>query len=204
MILVIHVTGLSKRFEENAFSYLQLTHKIIDNILYNDEDIILEEDADDAFFFHRISRFKEKYPDKKVTDVFPSFLLRNYSIFVQPSSRLRSMPLREIKAENIGALLKVRGIVTRISQVKPSVRVATYICESCGTETYQQIETDSFDLLEECTSEKCRIRNIKGTLCLVTRGSKFLKFQTLQLQELASDVPHGCIPRMMNVECYSS
>lgn len=195
-------TGLVDRFEKNAFSYIRLVHKVIDDILFNDEEYILD-DADDVFLFQRISRFKEVSPDKKVTEAFPGQLLRNYTVNLVPRGT-QVKCVRDIKADNIGSLVRVRGIVTRVSQMKPSVRVATYICESCGTEIYQTVQNDTFDLLEECFSEKCRTRKIRGTLCLVTRGSKFVKFQSLQLQELTSDVPHGCVPRLINVECYST
>lgn len=195
-------TGLADRFERNAFSYVRLAHKAIDDILFNDEEYALD-NADDMFLSQRISRFKEVHPEKKVTDAFPGQLLRNYTVNVVPrDTQVRSV--RDIRADCIGSLIKVRGIVTRVTQMKPSVRVATYICESCGTEIYQSVQNDSFDLLEECFSEKCRTRKIRGTLCLVTRGSKFVKFQSLQLQELTSDVPHGCVPRLINVECYST
>lgn len=129
--------------------------------------------------------------------------MHNYTINVIAKNQdVKSV--RELKSSCIGSLVKVRGIVTKITQVKPSVKVATYICESCGTEIYQTIENDTFDALEECFSEKCKTRKIKSTLCLVTRGSKFVKFQTLQLQELSSDVPSGTIPRILRVECYST
>lgn len=201
-LAVFDETGLAGRFQQNAFSYLQLTAKIIDDILYNDSE---ELPANmDAFFYHRIARFKEKFPERKATEAFPSFLLRNYTVVARPLSSSRPLAIREVKAEHIGRLLNVRGIITRVSMVKPSMRVATYICESCGSETYQEINTDAFDLLEECASEKCRTRNVKGTLTLLTRGSKFLKYQSLQLQELTSDVPRGSIPRSMRVECYSN
>jgi len=195
-------SGLAKRFEKNSYSYIQLCHRAIDDILFNDQEYSIE-NTDDVFLFQRISRFKEINPEKKITEAFPGQLLRNYTVNLIPRhTQIKSV--RDVKAEDIGSLVRVRGIVTRVTQVKPSVRVATYICESCGTEIYQTVSNDTFDQLEECFSEKCRTRKIRGTLCLVTRGSKFVKFQALQLQELTSDVPHGSIPRILNVECFST
>lgn len=196
-------SGLAERIEANAMSYINLFYRVIDDILYDNEDVVVGEGESDVFFYHRISRFKEKFPDRRVADAFPPFLLRRYSLVVRPRRNSRVFSVRELKAVHIGGLVRVSGVVTRISQVKPSIKVATYVCESCGTETYQQVEGDVFDLLEECSSEKCRIRNVKGTLVLVTRGSRFVKHQTIHLQELTGDVPHGCIPRGLCVECYS-
>lgn len=195
-------TGIVLRFEKNAFTYLQIVQKAIDDILFNDEEFTIDQ-TDDVFLFQRISRLKELNPEKKITEVFPGQLLRNFTVNLIPRN-IQIKGVRDIGAEDIGSLVKTRGIITRVTQVKPCVKVVTYICESCGTEIYQTVENETFDMLEECFSEKCRTRKVKGTLCMVTRGSRFVKYQSLQLQELASDVPRGSIPRIINVECFSS
>lgn len=193
-------SGIVLRFERNTFTYIQMLQKVIDDILFNDDEFLLDE-TEDVFLFQRISRLKELSPEKKITEVFPSQLLRNYTVNIIP--RIKTVRgVRQVGAQDIGSMVRIRGVVTRISQVKPSIKVVTYICESCGTEIYQSVENETFDALEECFSEKCRTRKIKGALCLVTRGSKFVKFQSVHLQELTSDVPHGSIPRTIHVECY--
>ena len=40
-----------------------------------------------------------------------------------------------------GKLVNVRGIVTRCTEVKPMMQVATYTCDQCGAETYQPVST---------------------------------------------------------------
>ena len=52
--------------------------------------------------------------------------------------------VREVKADNIGKLVVVRGIVTRCTEVKPVVEVATYTCDQCGAESYQPVRKASF------------------------------------------------------------
>lgn len=44
-----------------------------------------------------------------------------------------------MKASHIGKLVQVRGIVTRCTEVKPMLQVATYTCDQCGAETYQPV-----------------------------------------------------------------
>lgn len=58
--------------------------------------------------------------------------------FKAPSSA-KPRVIREVKAEAIGKLVTVRGIVTRVSEVKPRMVVATYSCDQCGAETYQPV-----------------------------------------------------------------
>lgn len=203
-IAVYDESGLVNRIERNGMSYINLLYMVIDEILLDSGEITVGEEPEDVFFYHRVSRLKERFPEKKATDVFPSFLLRRYSLVLKPRRNTKVYSVRELKSMHIGSLIRVSGIVTKVSQVKPSIKVATYICENCGAETYQQVDGDVFDLLEECGSEKCRIRSVRGTLILVTRGSKFIKHQTVYIQELTGDIPRGCIPRTLVMECYSS
>jgi DNA replicative helicase MCM subunit Mcm2 (Cdc46/Mcm family) len=47
------------------------------------------------------------------------------------------LTIRQVKASNIGQLVKLSGIVTRCSDVRPLMQVAVYTCEECGFEIYQ-------------------------------------------------------------------
>jgi DNA replicative helicase MCM subunit Mcm2 (Cdc46/Mcm family) len=52
--------------------------------------------------------------------------------------------VRRVKADSIGKLTMVRGIVTRSTEVKPVVEVATYTCDQCGAESYQPVSKQAF------------------------------------------------------------
>ena len=54
-------------------------------------------------------------------------------------SRYRPLSVRKVKADSIGKLTTVRGIVTRATEVKPVMTVATYTCDQCGAESYQPV-----------------------------------------------------------------
>lgn len=49
------------------------------------------------------------------------------------------MSVREVKAEHIGKLITVKGIVTRCTEVKPMLVVSTYTCDQCGAETFKAV-----------------------------------------------------------------
>ena len=53
----------------------------------------------------------------------------------------KHVAIREVKADSIGKLVCVKGIVTRATEVKPMMQVATYTCDQCGAETYQPVRT---------------------------------------------------------------
>ena len=52
---------------------------------------------------------------------------------------MQSLSVRDVKAQQIGKILNIRGIVTRASEVKPIMVVATYSCDQCGAESYQPV-----------------------------------------------------------------
>ena len=54
-------------------------------------------------------------------------------------SSQNTLPVRDVNASSIGKLVCIRGIVTRCTEVKPVVQVATYTCDRCGTESYQTV-----------------------------------------------------------------
>lgn len=58
-------------------------------------------------------------------------------VYIKASSKGRPYTIREVKASNIGQLVRISGIVTRCSDVKPLMQVAVYTCEECGFEIYQ-------------------------------------------------------------------
>ena len=60
-------------------------------------------------------------------------------LYFKPMARTHPLSVRQVKADNIGRLVTVRGIVTRATEVKPVMTVATYTCDQCGAESYQPV-----------------------------------------------------------------
>ena len=130
---------------------------------------------------------------------FPPELMRRYEIQIIPRTKMKAISLREVKANDIGHLVKIRGIVTRVSAVKPIVSIATYTCDACGYEIYQQVKSKAFLPLDACPADACQKNRKKGRLFMQTRGCKFVKFQEIKVQELPNQVPIGHIPRSLTV-----
>merc|ERR1712098_1032453 len=130
---------------------------------------------------------------------FPPELMRRYEVYFKSQSNEKIIPIREVKAGCIGKLINVKGIVTRATEVKPMMQVATYTCDQCGAETFQPVVSTSFMPVINCPGEECRVNRSGGRLTLQTRGSKFVKFQELKIQEHSDSVPVGHIPRSITV-----
>jgi len=51
----------------------------------------------------------------------------------------------------------------------------------------------------ECSSEACRVNEVKGKPMMTTRGSKFISYQEIVLQECSDQVPVGNVPKTILV-----
>ncbi len=116
-----------------------------------------------------------------------------------PGSKMKITPLRSLKADVIGALVNVRGIVTRVSEVRPIVNVACYICEVCGFEVYQTVNAKIYMPLMDCPSLICKQNRTRGKLVPNNRASKFTPYQEIKIQETSEEIPVGNIPRTFSV-----
>lgn len=95
--------------------------------------------------------------------------------------------------------MKVSGVVTRTSDVKPCITCACYACDVCGAEMVDTIPGPLFMPRVECESEACRTNMIKGKISLQVRGSKFTSYQEIRIQECSDQVPIGHVPRTMTI-----
>lgn len=194
----------------NTKRYLQLFCQVIDEVL---PDFRVREtvskDKLDVFIEHRIlaemrNRQEENQADstaQNITTKYPPELMRRYELYFKPPTTQKPIPVRQVRGKDIGKLVSITGVVTRCAEVKPLMVVATYTCDSCGSETYQPIGSQSFMPLERCTSQECKSNKTSGRLSLQSRGSKFVKFQEIRVQEHSRDVPVGNIPRSISCIC---
>jgi len=65
-------------------------------------------------------------------------------VVIKPSSKAKALSVRQVRASDIGSLVSLQGMVTRVSDVKPKITVATYTCDLCSYETYQEVMLASF------------------------------------------------------------
>ncbi|KAK7090570.1 DNA replication licensing factor mcm7-like [Littorina saxatilis] len=192
---------------ENTKRYVSLFSDAVQDLLpdYKQKEIVFK-DTLDVYIEHRLLMEQKNHPDgQEVTrdprNKYPSELMRRFELYFKAPSTIKHAAIREVKAESIGHLVCVKGIVTRATEVKPMMTVATYTCDTCGNETYQPIGSTAFMPLLMCPSQVCTTNRSGGRLYLQTRGSKFVKFQEIKIQEHSDQVPVGNIPRSMTVMC---
>ncbi|KAI9491822.1 MCM2/3/5 family-domain-containing protein [Zychaea mexicana] len=190
----------------NTRRYIDLLCEVIDSLCATltpqNGDIGYKDSVLDVIIDQR--RVRDQSRAQESTDTFPPALTRRYEVFIKPLSKDEALSVRQIGGTQLGQLVTVRGIVTRVSDVKPHLQVNTYSCDTCGSEIFQEIKQRQFTPLVECPAEECRSNNVKGRLYMMTRACKFLAFQEVKLQELADQVPVGHIPRTMTLHMYGA
>ena len=180
----------------NAQRYIKLFEKAADDLLKTirpTKDIRDKEDILDVLHKQRLAQARaardaEGHDDATldVEDMFPAALRRRYEVRLIPRTKATlglgaagggggvlayKTNLRDVKASHIGALVRVEGIVTRVSDVKPLVEVATYTCDCCGFEIYQEVGfKQSFTPLPTCPSSQCMDNKMQGRLFMQTRS----------------------------------
>lgn len=194
---------LVESISENAKRYTGLFAEAIHELLpeYREREV-LAKDSLDVYIEHRLmmeQRGRDPADNRDSRNQYPAELMRRFELCFKPASTAKPKVVRDVRADSIGHLVTVRGIVTRATEVKPMMAVATYTCDQCGAETYQPIQSPSFMPLIMCPSQECVTNKSGGRLYLQTRGSKFVKFQELRIQEHSDQVPVGNIPRSMTV-----
>ena len=200
---------------QHTLVYALLTHSLTLSLslsLNSHTGVMPTDDADDTIMDHatdhRLTRH-EMSRDKGALVGFgggggpkiaiPAALLRRYEVVIHPPTDWDTLKVRSIGSEQVGSLVKVRGIVTRVTEVRPLLTVATYICDVCGNEIYQSINKKRYTPLVECPSQECQMNRNKRPLIAMTRGARFVKFQEIKLQESPEQVPQGNVPRSVTI-----
>lgn len=107
------------------------------------------------------------------------------TLYFKPLKSDEAIAVREVKGSSLGKLITVRGIVTRVSEVKPLLQVSAYTCEVCGAETFMEISNKTFTPIADCQNpNECLKNGVRGSLHMQTRACRFSPFQEVKIQEM--------------------
>ncbi|KAI4865151.1 DNA replication licensing factor mcm7 [Hypoxylon rubiginosum] len=203
--------------EANTKHYVEILSRAIDNKMpAPTTGISFKDDVLDVIMERRQARNRDLAETAANTNnpelldsTFPAQLTRRYTLVFKPRTSttekpVKALAVRQVRGDHLGHLITVRGIATRVSDVKPIVQVGAYVCDRCGCEIFQPVSDRQYAPLTLCPSQECKENQSKGQLFQSSRASKFLPFQEVKIQELAEQVPIGQIPRTLTIMCYGS
>ncbi|KAF2083730.1 MCM-domain-containing protein [Saccharata proteae CBS 121410] len=105
--------------------------------------------------------------------------------------------VRQLRTTSIGKLLSISGTVTRTSEVRPELSLATFVCEECKTVVPNIEQTFRYTEPTQCPNRTCGNRQQGWRLDI--RQSTFVDWQKVRIQENSSEIPTGSMPRTMDV-----
>lgn len=115
--------------------------------------------------------------------------------FIRIKNLPSTLPLRKIRAQFIGKLIQVSGILTRASKVQPLLVEGTFQCRHCGTKMQQEQIEGRYTPPAICINQTCRR---KGPFTLIEEESHFIDLQHVRIQESPEELPAGQLPRFVD------
>ncbi|KAI9141201.1 MCM2/3/5 family-domain-containing protein, partial [Paraphysoderma sedebokerense] len=104
--------------------------------------------------------------------------------------------IRDSRPADVGSLLSFSGTVTRTSEVRPELRFGTFECRECKTLAKDVEQQFNYTEPLMCKHPLCQNR-INWDLLI--SQSKFTDWQKVRVQENASEMPSGAMPRSIEV-----
>ena len=104
--------------------------------------------------------------------------------------------VRQLRTEQIGKLASISGTVTRTSEVRPELHLATFVCENCNSVIPDVEQIFKYSEPTQCPNLQCMNR---FAWRLDIRQSTFIDWQKVRIQENSSEIPTGSMPRTMDV-----
>ncbi len=106
--------------------------------------------------------------------------------------------IRNIRANHLGRMMSVEGLVKKRTEVRPKLQVAAFQCQKCGAIVRIEQDEDILKEPSECFEEQggCgRVSSFK----LLANLSKFIDSQKIEIQENPEGLRGGAQPERISV-----
>ncbi len=207
--------------EKGRFKYRERIQEMVRN-----EKITLQIDYEDLLLYDsRLIKVLEEDPAQAlnalsesirliVNEEYPEFAKEVRRFYGRLTGWVKSVPIREIKAEHINKLVMVDGIVVKATPPRQKIFKAVYLHMLPNGESHEfewpphpeeelgdELERPTYCpvCLRELLIEEERQRTPRGSFKLVVEKSKFRNWQLIVLQERPEEIPSGQIPRSIEV-----
>ena len=148
-------TELAKHIVENTFRYVSLFEEAIQDLLPETQVRVILFLINASLMMLAIlwtwlfsnGNSAMQCVKRMIPANFQKFLFVDCNIFCfifstvnfYPAESMNPLSIRQIRGRSVGHLVKVRGMVTRMGNVKPLATVIGYSCDKCGHESFQEV-----------------------------------------------------------------
>ena len=131
---------------------------------------------------------RDIYPDAR--DQIPLFRVRLFNMDKKSS-------MRDLSTDNIEGLVCLEGMITRVGDLIPDLRIASFQCTHC--KKYKNVRRDGHRIAEP---ERCPSCNTPGTMQVIHNVGLFADKQLIKMQEVPDSVPQGETPQAVSLYAY--
>ncbi len=202
---MLELGAVREKFRELILSSEKISDELINIIIQRKRS--LEVDFHDILMFDKaladlvVEKPKAVLPeaDRAVSEVVeerdPEVARELRRFYLRPRGSPLVVPLRKLRSEYISRLIRVEGIVTRLTPPKHFLYRALYRCGQCG------YEVELVQELERHVEPPARCPRCGGarSFALVSESSQYVDWQKAILQERPEDLPPGQMPRSAEV-----
>ena len=148
----------------------------------------------------RFDPFLRKAVESLMLDLYPALMDDGTTLtfFVAFHNVPHQLPVRELRTDCVGRLVAVSGTVTRTSEVRPELLVASFRCNKCGLLAEHVQQQYHYTRPTLCRNPRCQNRS-PNEFALEIRSSEFVDWQKLRVQENSDEIPPGSMPRSMDI-----
>ena len=175
------------------------------NQLIEENNRYLNLDCNDLRTFPTTSKLYEQlilFPQKiiQVFDVVVNELVSTlhpstpFSIHIHVFNIGNKHPMRDLSTDNIDQLVCVEGMITRVGDLIPDIRIATFVCSNCKHRAEVHRIGNRIDCPARC--EQCHSPN---TLRIDSTDCIFNDKQVVKMQEVPDQVPQGETPQSVTM-----
>jgi DNA replication licensing factor MCM4 len=158
---------------------------------------------------HELYDWLVKYPEELIPifDIVVDDTARDLANGEEPARRLQvrvfnletTKPMRDLDPIDVGHLVSLEGMVTRVAPINPDLKQAFFRCSVCAKEMPVFVDKGKVDEPKQCSS--C---GTKHAFQLVHNRCQFSDRQAVKLQERPDEIPEGETPHTVSMLLYDS
>lgn len=135
------------------------------------------------------------------TELFPESSNDADPIQVRPFNTGSSVNMRELDPSDIDKLISIKGLIIRVSNIVPDMRVAYFTCSRCGqAHTVENIKGRITEP-RRCPRAECATPD---SMVLVHNRCLFSDKQVVKIQETPDSIPDGQTPHSVTLCVYDA